>query len=217
MVTSAEPTHGERPALGRRERKKRETRARILSAASKLYAEQGFDRTTIEDITEAADVSRTTFFKHFSEKSAVVAELGDAMTDAFVETAKDAVASGDSVAGRFRFVFDDATKRLEASSALSRALVFETVGRRRDLAERRGRTGRMHDAIEELLRDGVGAGEVRSDVPLSLLSQMAAGCYVEVLLSWVVDPDYPLGERLRQAASVIEMMVSPPERSSVDT
>lgn len=53
---------------GRRERKRRQTRERIESAALRLFLDRGFEATTIEDITEAADVSKRSFFDYFPAK-----------------------------------------------------------------------------------------------------------------------------------------------------
>ncbi len=58
--------------LGRRERKKLETRRSLRDNALRLFAEKGFERTTIEDITEAADVAQRTFFLHFASKEDVL-------------------------------------------------------------------------------------------------------------------------------------------------
>lgn len=57
---------------GRRERKKIETRQRILAGAVALFAARGYDATTIEDIAESADVSRATVFNFFPRKSDLV-------------------------------------------------------------------------------------------------------------------------------------------------
>src|SRR5690349_2475721 len=56
------------PVAGRRDRKKNETRRALRDAAHRLFAEKGFSRTTIDDITEAADVSRRTFFRYYDSK-----------------------------------------------------------------------------------------------------------------------------------------------------
>lgn len=53
---------------GRRDRKKSETRQALREAAHRLFAEKGFSRTTIDDIAEAADVSRRTFFRYYDSK-----------------------------------------------------------------------------------------------------------------------------------------------------
>lgn len=74
---------------GRRERKRRQTRERIETTALKLFLERGFDGTTIEDITEAADVSKRSFFDYFPSKEEVVA----AWQDSFACELIDAVAA----------------------------------------------------------------------------------------------------------------------------
>jgi len=74
---------------GRRERKRRQTRERIESAALKLFLERGFDATTIEDITESADVSKRSFFDYFPSKEDVVT----AWQDSFSSELIDAVAA----------------------------------------------------------------------------------------------------------------------------
>src|SRR5918992_5761478 len=57
---------------GLRERKKQRTREQIADAAIRLFAERGYQATTIADIAEAAEVAPRTFFSHFPSKEAVV-------------------------------------------------------------------------------------------------------------------------------------------------
>jgi AcrR family transcriptional regulator len=57
---------------GLRERKKQRTREQIIEAAMGLFAERGYQATTIGDIANAADIAPRTFFSYFPSKEAVV-------------------------------------------------------------------------------------------------------------------------------------------------
>ncbi|MFE6863145.1 TetR/AcrR family transcriptional regulator [Nocardia sp. NPDC057668] len=61
-------------ALPLRERKRIRTRRALADAALTLFTEKGFAATTVEELVEAAEVSRSTFFRQFPTKEAVAVE-----------------------------------------------------------------------------------------------------------------------------------------------
>ncbi len=62
-------------AVGLRERKKQRTRATLVDVAARLCAQQGYERTTVDQIAAAADVSPRTFSRYFPNKEAVIGAL----------------------------------------------------------------------------------------------------------------------------------------------
>jgi AcrR family transcriptional regulator len=67
-----------RPVLGRRDRKRLDTRNGLAAVALELFAERGFDAVTVNDIADRADVDPSTFYRHFGSKEAVIfSESGD--------------------------------------------------------------------------------------------------------------------------------------------
>ncbi len=69
----------------RQERRKAVTRAKIQEAAERLFAERGYAETSIEDISEAADVAVRTIYTHFPSKAAIMLDYFDSWVGVFVE------------------------------------------------------------------------------------------------------------------------------------
>jgi AcrR family transcriptional regulator len=74
---------------GLRERKKQRTREQIIEAAMRLFAERGYQATTLADIATAADVAPRTFFTYFPSKEAVVFHNVDRDLDSLASALRD--------------------------------------------------------------------------------------------------------------------------------
>ncbi|MFZ0377834.1 MAG: TetR family transcriptional regulator [Solirubrobacteraceae bacterium] len=73
-MTSFERKNSLGEPLGRREANKQATRTALREAAKRLFAERGFEATTVRDIAGAANVTERTFFRYFDGKEGLVAE-----------------------------------------------------------------------------------------------------------------------------------------------
>ena len=98
------------PPAGLRERKKAKTRAAIREHAMRLFDEQGYAATTVDQIAEAAEISQSTFFRYFPTKEDVV------VTDDYDEPILDAMRAqppemhpAEAMRRAFREVFDAVT------------------------------------------------------------------------------------------------------------
>src|ERR1700729_1595534 len=79
-------------APDRRQRRSSQTRERLFRAALDLFAKHGFADTTVEDITNAADVGKGTFFNYFPSKDHILIAFSDMQLgklERFVETARN--------------------------------------------------------------------------------------------------------------------------------
>jgi AcrR family transcriptional regulator len=64
-------------SANRAERRRLRTRAALLAAAREVFASQGVGATTIQDITEAADVAKGSFYNHFDSKNAILRAVAE--------------------------------------------------------------------------------------------------------------------------------------------
>jgi AcrR family transcriptional regulator len=81
-----------------RQRKKERTRRTIIDVGTKLFADQGYDKTTLAQIADVAEIAQSTFFNYFNSKADIVFGLLDAIN----ESARDfvLVRSADKPAGQ---------------------------------------------------------------------------------------------------------------------
>ncbi|MCY0933505.1 TetR/AcrR family transcriptional regulator [Streptomyces sp. H34-S4] len=149
--------------VGRRERKKAQTRKALADAALRLFREHGYDKVGVRDVAEAADVSVTTLFKHFPSKEALVFDEDEDTEAALVSAVRDR-APGQSVLHSLRehLVATRATRRIDDPEVLAHlTLVRETP----ELLEYWDRMWRRHEfALGAAIAEAAGApeGDLRS-------------------------------------------------------
>jgi AcrR family transcriptional regulator len=118
-MTSSSPPELRDPSLtvgipkpGLRERKKARTRAAIRDQAMRLFEEQGYSATTVDQIAEAAEVSQSTFFRYFPTKEDVVlTDDYDPLIAAAIRAQPAGLHPIDAVAAGIRMVFSTLTSK----------------------------------------------------------------------------------------------------------
>ncbi|MEV6420670.1 TetR family transcriptional regulator [Streptomyces sp. NPDC051662] len=79
-------TPGQNTTTGLRARKKRRTRDALLRVALELFTTQGYEQTTVDEITDAVEVSQRTFFRYFASKEEAAFAVVDMVESKFVDS-----------------------------------------------------------------------------------------------------------------------------------
>jgi AcrR family transcriptional regulator len=203
------------PELSRRERRKREVRERILSVAMARFVLQGFDDTTVDQIAEDADVAQKTFFNYFPSKQRLLSELAEARIDELQEILGKERERAGATRAKLDQCFLRLSALLESRGLFARDLVL-VLQRARQPGEKGEGLSRMHAAFGAILRDGQECGDVRMDHSIEFLTEMVVGGFCAVMNNWVNIGDYPVKDRMAQAAAFLGEAVSPPANVNLE-
>jgi AcrR family transcriptional regulator len=189
--------HSVLPQAGRRERHRAEIRGRLFRSALRLFAERGFLETTVEDITEAADVGKGTFFNYFRTKEHVLATFG-AERLASIERAIERAKKG-PVLPVLRDLAADLAGHSTENPALLRAIYAAHASCAPVRAElhKRLQTGRR--LLAEIFAIAQQRGEVRRDIPAAELARLTQVVLLGITLAWALHPDSSLRGTAQEA------------------
>lgn len=157
------PPGSEVPTLGLRERKKAKTKAEIQRQALRLFSEQGYTETSVEQIAAAAEVSPSTFFRYYPTKDDVV--LADFMDARAMQLMIDAPAElGPLAALRYAVVQSLTTlpaEDLELETLRNQLIRTIPELRRGMIAEMTRPIGLLAEALERRLGRDPGDPDLR--------------------------------------------------------
>ncbi|SIR56345.1 transcriptional regulator, TetR family [Microbacterium sp. RURRCA19A] len=112
--------------MGLRERTRRAVQAELIDVAQRLFVEQGYENTTIEQIADEAGISKRSFFRYFATKEAVVLAKYDKVGDDLVE-ALEARPIEEPLWLSLRHIFDAFVEYAEDEDRASRSAEIDRV------------------------------------------------------------------------------------------
>ena len=178
--------------LSRRERKKKETKEKIYAHALKLFRTQGFGATSIEQITQQADVGKGTFYNYFPTKEAVVLEFSRRTCQDFIDLGRQNPCSG------VRQRLENLLQAWIDFMVKDREIAWVTV-RNRDGAEY---DLSLHYALLAILNVGQQNSEISSEFDPAFLAESMEGMVVQLFIRWFVSGSGDLHQEVKNALSV---------------
>jgi AcrR family transcriptional regulator len=178
--------------MGRRARRGAETRVRLFRCALQLIAEHGFPNVTVEDITEAADVGKGTFFNYFETKDHVLGVMAEIQLGKVREAAALAAKGKQTVHSVLHDLVLHLVEEPGRSPSLARAFISSFLASEgvRKIIECNMREGRK--AIAEVVAAGQERGEIDSGLKKKVVAiQLLQTCMGTVLL-WSLHGEPPL-------------------------
>jgi AcrR family transcriptional regulator len=187
----------------RRERRSAEIRERLFRSALDLFAKNGFAETTVEDITNAADVGKGTFFNYFPSKDHILLAFGE-MQLAKLETAiEEARHTKEPMRKFLRALPERMTQEPTRHPGIIRVLLQAFLAASPVREAMLDLQKRILSAQSQMIRLGQERGEIRDDIPASELAQVFRQTIFGTLLIWSLYGDGTLRSRMERSFDVV--------------
>jgi AcrR family transcriptional regulator len=176
------------PAMGRRQRRAAETRFRLFRCALQLFAERGYPNVTVEEITEAADVGKGTFFNYFESKDQVLSVMAEIQLGKVKEAWALAAAGEQTVSSVLHRLFLHSAEDPGRSPGLARALLSSFLageGARRSMARKMASDGRKF--LAQIVAEGQKRGEIDPRLKKEKVALHIQQAFMGTLLLWSLE------------------------------
>jgi AcrR family transcriptional regulator len=193
----------------RRQRRSADIRERLFRAALHLFAEKGFAETTVEHITNAADVGKGTFFNYFPSKDHILLAFGEMQVAKLQDAVNTARRSNEPLPEFLRILGVRMTEEPTRNPAIIRAILqgFLSTSRVREaMMDMQERVERIH---AQMIQFGQDRGEIRSDLPALEIAKVFRQTIFGTLLIWSLYGDATLHSRIESAFNVLWSGLAP--------
>ncbi|MBC2865169.1 TetR/AcrR family transcriptional regulator [Streptomyces mexicanus] len=188
------PPESKAQPLGRRERNKIKIKERLYTAALELFAEHGYEQTSVDEIAERADVARGTFFNHFQRKEDLISTWGERRRERLVAVMADALPDEAGAAERLRRCMTILGRINEEEHESAAAMLIAWVKAGRPLMEE----PYVAELFAEIIEDGRKNGELRQDIRPRQVGNVLRDIYLGTLYRWFRDVEVELDGKLEQ-------------------
>ena len=164
----------------------RNTKSRIVSAAWKLFYENGYDDTTVEEIVEESETSKGSFYHYFSGKDALLSSLSDLFDDKYEELIPALDPDMDSFdklmyLNRELFLMIDNSVSLDLVARMYSSQLI-TAGEKHLMDYNRV----YYKLLRQITAEGQKKGELRDDLSVNAIVKAYALCERALIYDWCI-------------------------------
>ena len=153
-----------------------EVHEKIMSAAERLFAQKGYNGTSMNDIVEASCQSKGAIYNHFKSKERLFLSLLEKQTMLGLNQLKDSFASEETAVEKLRTVLDlTMANSCDCPSEVGRMQIEFMIAASRIkslTSDLKNRYNTIHAFVRELIDEGINNGEFKSEVDSESLTSL---------------------------------------------
>lgn len=199
-----------RSTAGKARRDRSPMEERILASAVTLFAEQGFDATTVQQVVDRAEVTKGALYHYFDAKDDLLYEIYHALIGTQTAALEEITAEGADAATTVRAILVNVVRT--TAERLPEAKVFFREAHKLDAdrhAAFRADRRRYHEGFRRVIEQGQAAGEFATRVPSETVVQIAMGVVNQLPVWYRPEGPKPAEELANEIADFVLAALRP--------
>ena len=189
-----------------RNNSKENTRVRIINSAKKLFAEQGYQKTTIVDISKQAGLSEAALYEYFQGKEDLLLTIPDLWVSELLEDLDEQLFGVRGAENKLRKYLWWYLRRIE-QSPLDAKIVYLFLKTNANFlnTEVYANVKKLYSYLIDIFEEGLKTGEMKSDLDSRIARDIFVGTLDHIITRWLLkDMSYSLFDNLE---SIFELLV----------
>jgi len=190
---------------GRRELNKIQCRNRILKMSRRLFTAKGYEDTTMEDIAEAAEVSKATLYNYFSSKENLLLGIAEAALDEIRQLIDTDLREEPDSLEKLRRVMETLVTDSIRYITLSRRILYSNLSPDSELHVTRLE---LMEILKQLVGEAQEQGRLRRDLTSEALVESFLGLYLLTQFGWEDLADYTEDQCRDKVRKMMDQMLA---------
>jgi TetR/AcrR family fatty acid metabolism transcriptional regulator len=163
--------------------------AKIIRAAIKVFAKNGFHNSKISQIAKEAGVADGTIYLYFKNKDDILIRLFEEKLDDIISNLETALSKVEHPRDKFKVFIQQHLKTVEKNKNLAEVISIELRQSHKFMKEYHpGKFIAYLDILKSILSEGVQSGAFRSDLMPGFVNRAIFGALDEMVIYWVLTP-----------------------------
>ncbi len=175
--------------IGRRERKREQTKQGLINAAVELFMAKGYDETTIDDIVAIADVAKVTFYYYFKSKEEIILAIKENSAQEVLSRAETLLTEQVSAPEIIHALINDMGRWTEKNWRLLKAFAAQRFGpmTQNETCGDSEKPVRFVTLLEQIIKHGQKTGQFRKEIDPSRTAHFMMLALMHEQFSWIAE------------------------------
>lgn len=197
---------------------KEHTRVRIINSAKKLFSEQGYQKTTIVDISKQAGLSEAALYEYFQGKEDLLLTIPDLWVSELLRDLDEQLFGIQGAVNKLRKYLWWYLRRVE-QAPLDAKIVYLFLKTNANFLDTEGYANvkKLYSYLIDIFAEGQKSGEMKSDLNPRIARDIFVGTMDHIITRWLLkDMSYSLFDNLDKTFNLIVRAFEPDQSNSTD-